>query len=532
MSTTDGLRQSRLEKLRSLRSLGVDPYPYRFQTTHSAGEIDSQAETLIADNTQVKVAGRLIALRAMGRAAFGHIKDRQERIQFYIRKDAVTEDCYAAFCLCDLGDYVGLSGVMMRTRTGALSLRVQQLTVLSKALRPLPVMKVEQREEGVVRHDEVRDVEFRYRQRYAHMAVDDQVAQVFIQRTRILEEIRGYLNDAGFLEVETPILQPIYGGAACKPFTTRHEALGMPLYLRVATELYLKRLVAGGLDRVYEIGKDFRNEGLDRSHNPEFTMLEFYQAYADYTDIMAHFERICSRCAERIHGKTRIVFQGQEIDLTPPWPRMSMEDALAQYAGIHFSTLDDSDLQTLLGEDAVPSSAPLPSGGPSSKAADTQTAGAQRPNSESKPTEFAPAAFTREAALVELFETRCAQQLIQPTFIVGFPRSTTPLCKADRDNPEFAERSEPYIVGWEFGNLYSELNDPQEQQALLEAQAESRRQGLEGHPYDADFIRAMEYGMPPMGGAGLGIDRLVMLLTDQPSIRDVLLFPIMRPEQR
>ena len=374
---------------------------------------------------------------------------------------------------------------------------MEQLELLAKAIRPLPVPKVEVRDGEQVVHHEVRDVEFRYRQRYADLALNDDVARVFLGRSRILGCVRDYLVGQGYLEVETPILQGIYGGAAASPFTTHHKALNIPLYLRIATELYLKRLVAGGFDRVFEIGKDFRNEGIDRLHNPEFTMVEFYEAYADYHGMMDHFEAIYEKCALEVHGGTKFTFQGTSLDVKRPWKRITMTGALLELGKVDFPALSDEEVRSLLKTHRIE-----PGGG-----------------------------FNRGLAMAALFEALCEEKLIQPTFILDFPKETTPLCKQHREHPELVERFEPYMAGWELGNAYSELNDPQVQKALLKEQA-ARRQGgdEEAHPYDADFIRAMEYGMPPMGGIGLGIDRMVMLLLDQPSIRDVLLFPTMRPE--
>jgi lysyl-tRNA synthetase, class II len=490
-------RAIRLEKLERLRERGVNPYPYRFRPTHRAAELIAQGEALLAGGAAVALAGRVVARRDMGKAAFAHVKDNQARLQVYVRQDVVGEEAFARFGLVDLGDYLGLQGTMMRTKTGELTLRVESLELLAKAIRPLPVPKVEVRDGKEVVHHEVRDVEFRYRQRYADLALNDEVVRVFRQRSQIVQAIRDYLSGEGFLEVETPILQGIYGGAAATPFQTHHKALDLPLYLRIATELYLKRLVVGGMDRVFEIGKDFRNEGIDRSHNPEFTMVEFYEAYADYRDMMERFEALYEHCALAVHGSTRFTYQGQELDVKRPWRRLTMHEALRELGGLDFRALSDAQVQKALQQHELA----LEEG------------------------------YNRGMALAALFEHLCEDKLIEPTFITDFPRETTPLCKAHRDDPELVERFEPYIAGWEVGNAYSELNDPLVQKALFEEQVARRHGGhLEAHPYDGDFIRAMEYGMPPMGGVGLGIDRMAMLLLDQPNIRDVILFPTMRPE--
>ncbi|MDH4247886.1 MAG: lysine--tRNA ligase [Deltaproteobacteria bacterium] len=490
-------QQIRLDKLKKLRELGVEPYPYRFRPTHRVEDLLAQAEPLLESATPVSVAGRLMASREMGKAAFAHFKDNHHRMQCYVRQDTVSAADWEIFGLCDLGDYVGLHGTLMRTKTGELTVRVERLELLSKALRPLPVPKVAMVDGKEVVHQEVRDVEFRYRQRYADLALNDEVARVFLNRTRIIQSVRAYLVAQGYLEVETPILQPIYGGAAAMPFTTHHKALDLTLYLRIATELYLKRLVAGGFDRVFEIGKDFRNEGIDRSHNPEFTMVEFYEAYADYHDMMDRFEAIWEQAALAVHGDTRFTFQEHTLDVKRPWKRLTMAQALKDLGGVDFAALDDAAVKARL------------------KQHDLELEGD----------------FNRGLAMAALFEALCEPKLIQPTFIIDFPKETTPLCKAHRSDPQLVERFEPYIAGWEVGNAYSELNDPVLQKALFEEQVARRHGGhLETHPFDGDFLRAMEYGMPPMGGVGIGIDRMAMLLLNQPNIRDVLFFPTLRPE--
>ncbi len=492
-------RAIRLEKLARLRELGVNPYPYRFRPTHSAERLSAEGDALIEAGTAVSLAGRVMARRDMGKAAFAHVKDGPARLQVYVRQDVVGPAAFALFGLVDLGDYLGLHGTMMRTKTGELTLRVERLELLAKAIRALPVPKVELRGGAQVVHDEVRDVEFRYRQRYADLALNEDVARVFRQRSLLVQTVREVLMEQGYLEVETPILQSIYGGAAATPFATHHKALDLPLYLRIATELYLKRLVVGGIDRVFEIGKDFRNEGIDRSHNPEFTMVEFYEAYADYRDMMERFEAIYERCALAVHGSTRFSYQGQALDVQRPWRRLTLHDAVREVGGIDFRALSDGEVQAALQRHGL----------------------------------ALEGAYNRGLALAALFEALCEPKLIQPTFIIDFPKETTPLCKQHREDPELVERFEPYIAGWELGNAYSELNDPLVQKALFEEQVARRHGGhLEAHPYDGDYIRAMEYGMPPMGGVGLGIDRMAMLLLDQPNIRDVILFPTLRPETR
>ncbi|MDH4225103.1 MAG: lysine--tRNA ligase [Deltaproteobacteria bacterium] len=488
--------KTRLEKLENLRQMGINPYPYRFAATHSAAGLNAAGDGLVESGGPVSVAGRLVAIRRQGKAAFCHIKDDHHRIQAYVRADEVGEAAFAMFDLTDLGDFVGFTGAMMRTKTGELTLRAKTVELLSKAIRPLPVIKVEEVDGHIVVHDEVTDVEFRYRQRHVDLATNDGVAEVFIRRAKIVQALRGYLVEQGFLEVETPVLQVLYGGAAATPFTSHHKALDMPLFLRISDELYLKRLVMGGFNRVFEIGKDFRNEGIDRNHNPEFTMVEFYQAYADYTDMMAHMEAVWQRCAQAVHGSNRFEYQGVMLDVSSPWKRMTMAQALDELAGVKVEGMKDAELTALAVQhggdpDHIPS---------------------------------------RGLAIAHLFETLCEAKLIQPTFIIDFPHETTPLCKSHRDNPALVERFEPYIFGWEIGNAYSELNDPQKQKTLFEEQAARRAHGdQEAHPFDTDFVKAMEYGMPPMGGAGIGVDRMIMLLTNAYSIRDVIFFPTMKP---
>lgn len=488
----------RLEKLDQLREQGVNPYPYRFAFTHRATELLANGETLLETGEEVALAGRLMTARGQGKASFAHVKDNHVRIQVYVRTDEVGEEAYEMFRHFDLGDYLGLNGVMMRTKTGELTLRVKSLVLLAKSIRPLPIAKVEERDGEKVVHDQVKDTEFRYRQRYVDLVVNDDVAQVFLQRTQIIQTIRSYLIDHSYLEVETPNLQVIYGGAAASPFVTHHKALDIPLYLRIATELYLKRLVVGGFDRVFEIGKNFRNEGVDRTHNPEFTMVEFYQAYADYGDMMEHFEAIWEKCAHVLHGSTQFEYQGTTLDVKRPWKRYTVKGALKELAEVDVDALDDGALQALL------------------KKHDITVEGA----------------FNRGLTTMALFEELCEEKLVQPTFITDYPKESTPLCKEHRDDPSLVERFEPYMAGYEIGNAYSELNDPLIQRQLLEEQAGLRAKGdAEAHPFDADFIRSMEYGMPPMGGIGMGVDRMVMLLTNQYSIRDVLFFPTMKLEK-
>ena len=489
--------QIRHEKLNKIKNLGVDPYPYSFEWSHTIPQVKEQATLLLEKQRQIRIAGRLMAIRGKGKTLFAHIQGQHERLQIYVRKDEVGDGVYQVVRLCDIGDYIGLTGFLMHTQTGELTLRVQTFQLLAKSLRPLPVIKEKEVEGEKRRFDEVSNKEFRYRQRYVDLVLNEEVATVFQSRTLILQTIRQYLIDSHFLEVETPILQVIYGGANATPFQTYHKSLGVDFFLRISDELFLKRLVAGGFDRVFEFGKNFRNEGIDRTHNPEFLALEFYQAYADYTNMMQHNERIWEKCALALFGTTRIEFQGTIIDVKAPWARVTMVEAVEKIGGIPFSGLKDSQLQNLFRDKEW-----ILEGG-----------------------------FTRGRALERIFEETCEHLLIQPTFVLNYPVESSPLCKMHRKDPTLVERFEAFINGWEVANAYSELNDPIRQRELLEEQAKRGRGGeADTHPFDDDYIRAMEYGMPPMGGIGMGIDRMVMLLTNQTNIRDVILFPTMRPE--
>jgi lysyl-tRNA synthetase class 2 len=416
-----------------------------------------------------------------------------------IQKDGVGEEGFELVKSIDIGDWVGVKGPAILTKTGEFSVQAKEVELLSKAVRPLPIPKEKTDEQGnKVIFDEFKDVETRYRQRYVDLALNDSVRATFLKRSRILQAIREYLLTRGYLEVETPVLQAIYGGANARPFNTHHNALDIPLYLRVSNELYLKRLIVGGFPKVFEFAKDFRNEGIDRTHNPEFTLLEFYEAWSDYNDMMTHFENLYATACIAANGSPKFTFQGKEFDLTPPWPRMTVKEALKKMAGIDVDALSDDQLKA---------------------------------ECEKRQVELKGRLWLRGLAIKGLFETCCEPLLDGPVFITDHPRESTPLCKAHRDDPALVEQFEPYINGWEVGNAYSELNDPVAQRRLLEEQVERGRGGEdETHPLDEDFLRALEYGMPPTGGVGIGIDRMIMLLTDSPTIKDVLLFPLMKPE--
>jgi lysyl-tRNA synthetase class 2 len=494
----------RLGKLDSLRELGREPYPHHFAAAGSISELRAEhdgkdGETLDAEANETTIGGRVLSIRRMGKAGFFDLSDGLERVQIYARKNDLPEADWSVFDLVDIGDFVGVTGALMRTRSGELSVKAAGLTMLSKAVRPLPIGKIERVDGEDVVHMGFADKEQRYRRRYVDLAVNPEVRRVFEQRSRIISGVRRFLEGRGFLEVDTPTLQTLQGGASARPFETSLNALsGMPLYLRIAEELHLKRLIVGGFERVYEIGKVFRNEGIDRTHNPEFTMLELYQAYADYSDMAELLETMVSELAIDLHGTTKIPFQGETIDLSPPWQRMTMLEAISELGGVtqDLEAMDRGRLTAACEEHGL---------------------------------SFDPK--SNEGQLLDLiFEELVQPKLIQPTFILDYPLAISPLAKMHRANTVLTERFEPFVAGWELGNAFSELNDPIDQRRRFEAQAALREAGDdEAQPIDEDFLLALEHGMPPTGGLGVGIDRLVMLLTDNSSIRDVLLFPFMRP---
>lgn len=484
------LLQIRRDKLDSLRNLGIDPFGSKYVRENDAKSIvDAYAELdkpqLEEMNISVSIAGRIMQKRGMGKAIFAHIQDLTGRIQIYVRKDTVDENKFAAFEMLDMGDIVGVKGTVFKTNTGEVSIKVKELEVLTKSLLPLPD-----------KHHGLKDVELRYRQRYVDLIVNPDVQQTFILRSKIIQSMRRYLDSKGYLEVETPTLHAIAGGAAARPFITHHNALDMQLYMRIAIELHLKRLIVGGLEKVYEIGRVYRNEGMSTRHNPEFTMIELYEAYADYKDIMALTENLIAHIAQEVLGTTKIMYQGVEVDLTPQWRRVSMVDLVKEVTGVDFSVqMTDEEAHALAKEHKV----------------------AVEPH------------MTFGHIVNAFFEQFCEHTLIQPTFVTGHPVAISPLAKKNADDPRFTDRFELFIVAREHANAFTELNDPIDQRERFEAQLEEKEQGNdEAHEMDDDFIRALEYGMPPTGGLGIGVDRLIMLLTDSASIRDVLLFPHMR----
>ena len=490
--------KARREKLDALRASGVEPFAYSYAREHSAEAalgLMPAAESGEEHGPVVSVAGRIIAWRAHGKTVFAHLADSSGRIQLYFRKDQIGDERFETLSHFDLGDLIGVRGALFRTRTGETTVRVEGFDLLAKSLRPLPFGKEEVVDGETIRHSGFTDPEQRYRQRYADLAVHPEVRSLFIARARMITTIRSFLDELGFLEVETPVLQPLYGGAAARPFATHHNALDMPLFLRIADELYLKRLIVGGFDRVYEVGHDFRNEGIDRTHNPEFTMLEFYEAYADYEVMMGRVESLLVRVSEAMAQLPSI---GAAVPkLSPPFPRIEWVGSLNSAAGRDVMASTDAELREL----AI-------------------RVGVTKPETLSRP-----------KVIDEIFQELVESRITAPTFVIDYPVELSPLAKPKRGNPALTERFELFANGKEMANAFSELNDPIDQRRRFDAQAVLRAEGdLEASGVDEDYLRAMEYGMPPMGGVGIGIDRLFMYLTGTANIRDVILFPTMRPE--
>ncbi|WP_307253939.1 lysine--tRNA ligase [Croceifilum oryzae] len=484
------LLQVRREKLQNLRDRGVDPFGQKFIRTHHATDVTSQfepfsKEELAQREEKVAIAGRLMAKRVQGKASFAHLQDQTGRVQIYVRLDVVGDEQYETFQTADIGDYIGIHGIMMKTNRGELSVRAQEVSFLSKSLRPLPE-----------KYHGLKDVEQRYRKRYLDLIMNPEVKDTFITRSQVISSMRNYLNNHGYLEVETPTLHSIAGGASARPFVTHHNTLDMTLYMRIALELPLKRLIVGGLEKVYEIGRAYRNEGISTRHNPEFTMLELYEAYADYHDIMDLTENMIAHIAQEVCGTTQVHYQGEEIDLSVGWTRKSMTDLIQEHVGVDFmAQMTDEEARVIAKEHGV----------------------------HVEPT------MSFGHVVNEFFEQKIEHLLIQPTFVTGHPVAISPLAKKNADDPRFTDRFELFIVAREHANAFTELNDPIDQRQRFEAQVSEKAAGNdEAHPMDEDYLEAMEYGMPPTGGLGIGMDRLVMLLTDAPSIRDVLLFPHMR----
>lgn len=489
------LMRQRRENLAKLRELGIEPYPYSFPVTHYAKPL---VESFVdGEKTDVAVAGRIMTIRNMGKASFFHIQDSTGKIQIYLRKDDVGEATYKAFKYFDIGDIVGVHGYTFRTKTGEVSVHATKLEMLCKSLRPIPVAKEQEIDGKKVVYDAFTDKEQRYRMRYVDLIVNPRVRDVFVKRAKLIQTIREFLNGLNLLEVETPILQPLYGGATARPFTTHHNALDMKLYLRIANELYLKRLIVGGFDGVYEFAKVFRNEGISRFHNPEFSMLEFYVAYKDYEWMMQTIEALFEKIALAVNGATTVKFGDHSIDLKPPYRKLTMAEAVKEYAGKDIEGKSEAELRAIASELGLKLDPKIGSG----------------------------------KIIDEIFGEFVEPHLIQPTFIIDYPLEMSPLTKKHRRKPGLVERFELIVAGKEICNAYSELNDPIDQRERLEEQARLRERGDdEAMGVDEDFLRAMEIGMPPTAGVGIGIDRLTMLITGQESIRDVIFFPTMRPE--
>lgn len=494
------LEEQRLAKLERLQEAGIEPYPLRVERSHTTTDAKAAFEADETADISVTVCGRIVSFRDMGKTVFAHIEDGYGRLQLFVRLEEVGEEAHQIFRrLLDLGDFVQASGLMFRTKAGEVSLRVNEWKMLSKAISPLPVVKEEEVDGQIVRHSEFSNVEERYRQRYADLATNPAVRHVFRTRAKIITALRQFMDDNEFLEVETPILQPLYGGAAARPFTTHHNQLKQELYLRISFELYLKRLLVGGIERVYEIGRDFRNEGVSFKHNPEFTMLEFYAAYWDYHDVMDFTERMIQHVAQAVTGSDTITYQGHTIHIGGQWPRLTMRDAIKQFAEIDYMEhLDAASLRQAI-----------------------RNAGGHAP-------EGAGWGKLIDGVFGDFVEPR----LIQPTIITTYPREISPLAKGIPGDPLHVERFEFFIAGMEMGNAFTELNDPLDQQARFEMlQTLYAKDDDERNPIDEDYLRAMRYGMPPNGGFGVGIDRMVMLFTDNATIREVLLFPHLRERE-
>ncbi len=478
--------QVRLDKMHKIEEKGLKPFGYRYEFTHRSGDVKENFDALSEAETEVKLAGRVMAIRGHGKTCFMDMQDKDGRIQVYVRKDVLGEENYALIKMMDIGDTVGVTGTVFRTRMGEVSIKAVALEMLSKSLRPLP-----EKWHGL------KDVETRYRQRYVDLIVNPDVRDTFVKRSQIIRSVRDVLDSHGFLEVETPILNTIAGGAAARPFISYHNALDMQVYMRIAPELYLKRLIVGGMDRVYELGRVFRNEGIDNRHNPEFTSVEIYQAFADYRDMMDLTEEVVVKTAEKVLGTTKINYEGTEIELASPWKRISMIDAVKEYAGKDFTNVTDLEEARAMAKEL---------------------------NVEVEAT------WGIGKIINACFEEYVEDKLIQPTFITGHPKEISPLAKSNPENPEITDRFEAFIYGREICNGFTELNDPIDQRERFLKQVEERANGdEEANMMDEDFVTALEYGLPPTGGLGIGIDRLVMFLTNSSTIRDVLFFPTMKP---
>jgi len=497
MGRFEEILKERLKKIEELRKIGIEPYPYSFDRTASSKEIHNIKLKIDEKGKKLfRVAGRVIGKRVLGNISFCHIQDNEGKLQIVFEKNFSKEALEFFKKYIDVGDFIGIEGVAYKTKTGETSILAKKITLLSKSIFPLP-----EKWHGL------RDVEERYRKRYIDLIVNPEVRKVFEMRTKIINAIREFLNSKGFIEVETPLLQPVYGGATARPFITELHELHMPMYLSISPELYLKRLLVGGFEKVYTICKNFRNEGIDRSHNPEFTMLEAYWAYVDYNAMMELFEEIFEYTLKKLGLKKVIEYQGKKIDFTRPWPKITVYDAIKKYLGIDVESLSEKELIEEAKKHGI----------------------LQKAEEKLKVKAIDDLNFLR-GFIIDGFLDMVTPNFVQPTHLIDHPFESTPLCKKNRKNPYLIERSEPFVAGMEVGNIYSELNDPLLQKKLFELQEKALKRE-EAHPMDKDFIDALSYGMPPAGGLGLGIDRMVMILTNQPSIRDVILFPFMKPEK-
>ena len=481
------LREEKKRKLKELLTHKLNPYPHNFKRTHTSSQINKKyghLKTGESAEEEVQTAGRLMLNRSMGKAAFFNIRDQEGDLQCYIKTQELDETSNRFFSLVDIGDIVGVRGTLFRTKKGELTLRCKNFQILCKTIEPLPE-----------KYHGVEDTELKYRSRYLDLITNPDARKVFLIRSQVIKAIRSFMDERGFIEVETPVLQPLYGGAAAQPFSTHHRALDHHFYLKISPELYLKRLIIGGFEKVYELGKNFRNEGIDRSHNPEFMMLEYYEAYTDYLDQMKQFEELVYHVVKKIKGSLKFEYQGKTLDFTPPWKRLSILEGIEQQAGFSVEKMNNGELFKKI----------------KSLGSDFE-----------KETD-------RGSMVMEAFELTVEKHLWDPVFVVDFPKEISPLTKEHRTQKDLVERFEPYVAGMELGNAYTELNDPIEQRKRLEEQEKQRQVNKEAHPMDHDFAKAIDVGMPPTGGVGLGVERLILLLADQPSIRDIILFPTLKP---
>lgn len=483
MAGIEEYREQRIKKMEQLIEKGVNPYPYKFDVTHTSSDIFDNQKELIKDKTEVSIAGRIMLMRRQGKVTFIKIKDRKGLIQLYIAINLLGDE-YENVKLLDIGDIIGVRGEVFVTHRGETTVAVKKMDVLAKSLLPLPE-----------KYHGIQDIELKYRKRYLDLIMNDDTKNTFLMRRNIIKFIRDYLDERDFVEVETPVLQPRYGGAFAKPFLTRHNALDMDLYLRISDELYLKRLIVGGLERVYEIARDFRNEGIDKTHNPEFTMIEIYQAYADYYDMMDLVQNLIQNMAKNLFGKTKIEYNGHEIELDGKWERIDYYEAIKEFADIDVREMNEKELKKFCNEHDI--------------------------DIEGK--------IGRGKIIDEIFSEMVEKNIVNPTFVINQPKEISPLAKIHRHDETKVERFELLILGTEYANAFSELNDPIDQRKRFEYQMELRKEGeMEVQEIDEDYIEAMEYGMPPTGGIGIGIDRLVMLLTNRETIKDVILFPLLK----